>query len=138
MVVQKFSSDNRNYYDFLDLTKDPTQWYGNVYDGDSAKRFDNDYQGIFRIFYSQSYWVQIKDKVATPSTDVMMKLPESKIVYTARAGFDNNLTDGVGVVENHISHTLKIQFKERFIDPLERDFYNVVAIIDGKEVLLKE
>ena len=134
--TQRFSHDNVAYYDFIDVTKDPEDWYGNTYDTRSANDFDNDYQGIFHIFPNHNYWVRIQDKQSS-GIDTSIS-SDSTITVTARSAFNNTLEDGVGVTQNHIAHTLNIKFNDGFIDPLNNDYYNVVAIIGGTRFYLRE
>ena len=134
--TQRFSHDNIAYYDFIDVTKDPEDWYGNSYDSRSANDFDNDYQGIFHIFPNHNYWVRIQDK-QNLGIDTSIS-SDSTITVTARSSFNNTLEDGKGVTQNHIAHTLNIKFNDGFIDPLNNDYYNVVAIIEGIRFYLRE
>jgi hypothetical protein len=135
--MQRFSHDNISYYDFLDLTKDPDDWYGNTYNSDATLRFDNDYQGIFHIFPNQNYWVKLKDKAQLPSSTIAMS-NDSSITYTAKPAFNNTISEGVGKTENHIADSLNVKFNEAFIDPLAKDYYNVVAIIGGIRYYLRD
>ena len=138
MIVQKFSVENKIYYDAIDLTKSPEDWYGNKYDSDEKRDYNDDYQGIFHIFSNQSYLVKVKDRQPMPSSNIAMD-DTSSITYTGRAAFDNTLNeDAEGKVQNHISHTLNIKFKRQFIDPLNRQYYNVVALINGKRHYLRD
>jgi len=135
--VQKFSHDNLSYYDFLDLTKNPDDWYGNTYESDDDLNFDNDYQGIFHIFANQNYCVKIRDKAPLPSSTKAIS-SDSSITYSARPTFNNTLKDGEGVTQNHISSKLNIKFDKLFINPLANDYYNVVAILGGTRYYLRD
>jgi len=135
--VQRFSHDNISYYDFLDLTKDPSDWYGNTYNTSEKSKFNNDFQGIFHIYPNTNYWIRLKDKVTIPAVTKAMS-STSSIVYTAKPSFNNKVTKGISVTQNHIKHSLNIKFDSSFINPLARDYYNVVAIIGGIKYYLRD
>ncbi len=142
VLTMDYSSANEGsgeaYWRNTDLTKNIDTLYGNAFNTDNDKDFNNDYQGIFRIQPNKAYWVNLgKAETITKQTiKDIINVATSGVTHQAKVHLSNTFSDKlIATTQNHINNQLNVKFSSLVNG--NSAYYNVVAIVAGKRYYLK-